>query len=52
MGEKYRSRGSIPYLSDQSGSSLLRPTSLPSTMPGMFVPQRMKFSPRWVVSAK
>jgi hypothetical protein len=43
VGEKFRSRGSLPYLSDQPGSSLLEPTSQPSTMPSQFVPGRSRF---------
>jgi hypothetical protein len=50
VGEKFRSRGSLPYLSDQPQSSTMSlqpgmswPTALPSTMPGQFAPGRTRF---------
>src|SRR5215470_17617521 len=44
VGEKYRSRGSLPFLSDQPSSSTLLGSPMPATMPGQFVPGRTRFS--------
>jgi len=43
MADKFRSRGSMPYLSDQTQSSTLLGGAMSATAPSHFVPGRSRF---------